>query len=338
MSTTLLLKVGELARRAGLTVRALHHYDSIGLLRPSARADNDYRLYDHGDVERLHAIQALQGLGLTLEEVRQVLAENGSDLPRIVERQLQALQLQIRQTQALQHRLELMQRRLGQGEQPGLDELLGTLQMMTVCDAHFSPAETRRIFAAWPAVAEGWWQLIADVQAAMDSGLDPLDAKVQPLAQRWMSLMRDWMQGDFDLMERWGQAYTSDPGLQRHGGPSLAMVQYIEPAVQLRLSLMLRHLSEDDLRQLRPVSREAWADLGDAIQAMIDAAVPAQSEAATALARRWFELSHQACGGDAALRERLQRAFETEPLLQAGEPLTPAQRDFLNRSLPGHGA
>jgi DNA-binding transcriptional MerR regulator len=47
-----MLKVGELAERAGLTVRTLHHYDSIGLLRPSARSDAGYRLYDRNDVAR----------------------------------------------------------------------------------------------------------------------------------------------------------------------------------------------------------------------------------------------------------------------------------------------
>ncbi|WP_076901938.1 MerR family DNA-binding transcriptional regulator, partial [Burkholderia pseudomallei] len=46
----MLLKIGELAKRSGLTVRALHHYDAIGLLKPSARADNGYRLYDRNDI------------------------------------------------------------------------------------------------------------------------------------------------------------------------------------------------------------------------------------------------------------------------------------------------
>lgn len=41
----MLLKVGELAKQTGLTVRALHHYDDIGLLQPSARSDAGYRLY-----------------------------------------------------------------------------------------------------------------------------------------------------------------------------------------------------------------------------------------------------------------------------------------------------
>jgi hypothetical protein len=50
------LKVGELAKRTGLTIRALHYYDNIGLLRPSGRSDSGYRLYNQSDVARLHGI------------------------------------------------------------------------------------------------------------------------------------------------------------------------------------------------------------------------------------------------------------------------------------------
>jgi DNA-binding transcriptional MerR regulator len=47
------MKVGELARRTGLTVRTLHHYDEIGLLSPSARTESGHRLYGQADVLRL---------------------------------------------------------------------------------------------------------------------------------------------------------------------------------------------------------------------------------------------------------------------------------------------
>jgi DNA-binding transcriptional MerR regulator len=47
------MRVGEVARATGLTVRALHHYDEIGLLVPSGRSDAGYRLYGEADVERL---------------------------------------------------------------------------------------------------------------------------------------------------------------------------------------------------------------------------------------------------------------------------------------------
>lgn len=50
----MLLKVGELAKRTGLTVRALHHYDAIKLLCPSARSAAGYRLYNRADIERLY--------------------------------------------------------------------------------------------------------------------------------------------------------------------------------------------------------------------------------------------------------------------------------------------
>jgi DNA-binding transcriptional MerR regulator len=56
----MLLNVGDLAKRCGLTVRMLHHYDAIGLLTPSARSNSGYRLYDKADIARLHQIQALR--------------------------------------------------------------------------------------------------------------------------------------------------------------------------------------------------------------------------------------------------------------------------------------
>src|SRR5215207_9287185 len=63
------LKVGELARRTGLTIRTLHHYDEIGLLKPSQHTDSGHRLYAAGDVARLQQVISLRQLGFTLLEV-----------------------------------------------------------------------------------------------------------------------------------------------------------------------------------------------------------------------------------------------------------------------------
>src|SRR5947208_6629094 len=67
------LKVGELARRTGLTVRTLHHYDDIGLLKPSGHTEAGHRLYTAGDVARLQQVISLRHLGFSLEEVRACL-------------------------------------------------------------------------------------------------------------------------------------------------------------------------------------------------------------------------------------------------------------------------
>lgn len=55
----MLIQVGELSRRAGISVRTLHHYEHLGLLLPSARSVAGYWLYNLADVKRLHMIQAL---------------------------------------------------------------------------------------------------------------------------------------------------------------------------------------------------------------------------------------------------------------------------------------
>src|SRR5262245_48879149 len=71
------LKVGELARRTGLTIRTLHHYDEIGLLKPSHHTESGHRLYAAGDVARLQQVISLRQLGFTLEEVQDCLDRPG---------------------------------------------------------------------------------------------------------------------------------------------------------------------------------------------------------------------------------------------------------------------
>ena len=61
------LKIGELASRTGLTVRTLHHYDEIGLLKPSHRTDSGHRLYTVRDLGRLQQIVSLRQLGFSLD-------------------------------------------------------------------------------------------------------------------------------------------------------------------------------------------------------------------------------------------------------------------------------
>jgi DNA-binding transcriptional MerR regulator len=61
--------VGELSRLTGVTVRALHHYDEIGLVRPSQRSAAGYRLYDDRDALRLQQVLVFRELGVPLDEI-----------------------------------------------------------------------------------------------------------------------------------------------------------------------------------------------------------------------------------------------------------------------------
>ncbi|WP_221090877.1 MerR family transcriptional regulator [Deinococcus aquaedulcis] len=63
------LQIGQLARAAGVSVRAVRHYDQLGLLT-AARADNHYRLFTPQDIERVRLIQLFLSVGFTLDEIR----------------------------------------------------------------------------------------------------------------------------------------------------------------------------------------------------------------------------------------------------------------------------
>ena len=71
--------VGEVSRLAGVTVRTLHHYDEIGVLRPSGRTASGYRLYAPADLDRLQRVLCYRELGFGLEEITTILDDPAVD-------------------------------------------------------------------------------------------------------------------------------------------------------------------------------------------------------------------------------------------------------------------
>src|SRR5438477_4302522 len=67
------LRVGDLARLTGKTVRAIHLYEEMGLLEPATRSSGGFRLYHPEAVERVQWIDLLNGLGISLQDSRQAL-------------------------------------------------------------------------------------------------------------------------------------------------------------------------------------------------------------------------------------------------------------------------
>lgn len=75
------MRIGDLASRAGLTVKTLRFYETIGVLSEAARTPAGYRDYDDSALARLRFVKAAQAAGLTLAEIRQVIAVRDSDGP-----------------------------------------------------------------------------------------------------------------------------------------------------------------------------------------------------------------------------------------------------------------
>ncbi|TYP83798.1 MerR family transcriptional regulator [Blastococcus xanthinilyticus] len=95
------MNVGQVAALAGVTVRTLHHYDRIGLLRPSGRTSAGYRQYAPADLDRLHQVLLYRELGFPLEEVATLLDDPAADPAAHLRRQHQLLRDRLERTSAM---------------------------------------------------------------------------------------------------------------------------------------------------------------------------------------------------------------------------------------------
>lgn len=87
-----ILKIGEFAKRSGVTVKTLLHYDKIGLLQPSLKTQAGYRIYCDEDFIKLQQIITLKFIGLSLEEIKQIINEKNHNIENIISVQTRALE------------------------------------------------------------------------------------------------------------------------------------------------------------------------------------------------------------------------------------------------------
>ncbi len=111
-------KVGELAKLANISVRTLHHYEQIGLLKPARRSDGGYRLYDTQNVQRLMQIVCLSQVGMSLDEVKQALADYPDDILPHLKQHLALLDQRLSQLQTVHTRLQSVISKIANNQQP----------------------------------------------------------------------------------------------------------------------------------------------------------------------------------------------------------------------------
>jgi DNA-binding transcriptional MerR regulator len=209
------LKVGELARRTRLTIRTLHHYDEIGLLRPSLHTESGHRLYTAGDVARLQQLLSLRQLGFSLEEIRDCLNRPDFSPVELIERHLARLREQVELQRKLYQRLEAIAAGLRTAGEVSAEEFLQTIEVMTMIESYYTPEqmESFRKRSAEAAAAgvdlaqqaqqgtAAWQELLAQLKVEMDSGTDPADPKVQALEKRRQALVSAFSGGDKAIEE-----------------------------------------------------------------------------------------------------------------------------------------
>jgi len=211
-------KVGELAKATGLTVRALHHYDDVGLLVPSERTSAGHRLYAEPDVKRLYRILALRSLGLRLEEIACSLDEEPTALVETVRSQLRRVERDLDQRQRLRDRLTVILDALERSIEPSLDQFIDAIEVMTMIEANVVDAtELARMFGLSRQRATELAESASDFPTPIAGRQErPLWARRQ---------MEKWAAGNPDRGPAWSRPFTS-----RRGMPAASLFRIMELA------------------------------------------------------------------------------------------------------------
>ncbi|MFE5483762.1 MerR family transcriptional regulator [Streptomyces sp. NPDC056527] len=225
------LTVGQVSTRLGVTVRALHHWDEIGLARPSLRTAAGYRLYTAGDLERLHRVVVYRELGLGLDRIREVLDDSTADVPGALRAQRTQVAERIDRLQRLGAGLD----RMIDAHERGL--LLTVEQQAAIFGPQWNPdwpAEARQRYGAnaqWLQYAERSasrgpeeWQAVADANTgldralgeAMDAGVLPGSPEANELVERHRELFASYFPLTRQMQVCLGRLYEADPGFAAH--------------------------------------------------------------------------------------------------------------------------
>ena len=232
------LTVGAVAALVGVSVRTLHYWDTIGLVRPSQRSWSGYRLYSPADVTRLHQVLVYRETGLPLACIGELLDDPGTDALAHLRRQRDLLTEQLSRTMRMVRAVDtLIDRTLSTVGTSPRSGPLSPAEQAEILGTDWSPqyvAEAQERWGDTPEWAEAtarqaamtredWEQvkartlaLEADLVAAMARGVEPGSQEANALAERHRADLGQWFTVTYPKQVLIARGYTADPRFAAH--------------------------------------------------------------------------------------------------------------------------
>lgn len=302
-------RIHEFAELAGVTVKALRHYDRLGLLRPK-RTESGYRLYAERDLERLEQVVALKFVGVSLKQIKVLLERDPLQLPAALRLQRSVLEEKRRALDRAITALGNAEKAIhaGQGTNAAaLKKIIEVMEMQTSTEfmKNYYREEAWALFQerhpVWP--SQAWIDLFHDIEGALEE--DPAGEKGQTLAGRWRELRVSDTSGDrrihWGLIKAWRDREYWPEEVQKH----LSEEHFADISRFMgRAFAAYRKQHYGDIpapRQLERFTPEERERLPLASAGLYFSAVEALdadpgSERAQALAARWMELMETSAG------------------------------------------
>ena len=296
----------EFAELTGVTVKALHHYDRLGLLKPQ-RTYSGYRLYVERDLERLEQIVALKFLGFPLKQIKAVLDRAALKLPEALRMQRQALAEKQKLLARAMKAIAAAEKALDSGKTTNpaiLKRLIEVINMQSSIDAmkkYYSEEAWSKVGPRYEGeFSQEWIDLIGEVEAALDE--DPASEKVQELAARWMALSSEDLEVREGNFKAWADRKNWPAALQQRLDEfhmdkiapfiGLAVTAYRKKYYSDEAWAKILQLPEDEKAQLHAEWRALWKEVAAALDED-----PAGDHAQD-LCAKWADLAERSSGGD----------------------------------------
>ena len=218
-TATVMFQAQEFADRSGVTVRTLHHYDRLGLLKPSRYTEAGYRLYGERDFARLQQIVMMKFIGLSLKEIKTLLDQRELDLRMTLRLQRSIVEDRRRHLDTVIQAIEKAEQAFASSDKPDwatfkqIIEVINMQNDMEWMKRYYTEEQLAELAErGTPEVLErgqrDWAELIKDVQAAVAEGVDPQSERAQALAARWSNLIEAFTGGNPGIRESLTKLYA----------------------------------------------------------------------------------------------------------------------------------
>lgn len=214
--------VKQIATLASVSVRTLHYYDEIGLLKPAAIGGNGYRYYNDASLLRLQQILLYRDMDIELAQIKRILDDPGFDLVHALQSHRQTIQTKIEQLNTLMQTLDatimhvvgevtMSEKRIFQGfdkekqkqyEVEAIDQYGETVKESVALWNSYGEEKQQEILAEGDAIYNA-------IAAAMATG--PSSEAVQSLLVRWHAHIRYFYEPSIDTLAGLGDMYYDHP-------------------------------------------------------------------------------------------------------------------------------
>jgi MerR family transcriptional regulator, thiopeptide resistance regulator len=223
-----MLTIGDIAKATGVSVRRLHHYDKLGLLKPSARSDAKYRLYAPEDLIRLQLIVTLKQMGFTLAQIRVILADKASNMQSNLEKQLSLLQSQLSQHQLIYDRVKAVYQLAMSSGDLSPDNIHNTMETIKMLETYYTDEQRQQLMArdlyqdpkASAEFSARWAAVFAGLEDLQKAGIEAKDPLTKRYIDQAVELVGIFTDGDKGIEDSLNKMYETEGGaslLRKHG-------------------------------------------------------------------------------------------------------------------------